>query len=305
MKDRITVENLTHNYGSRCALDHINFTVQCGEILCILGPNGSGKTTLFKILSTLIPPTSGSINLFGFDLQTNAKEIRKILGVVFQHPGLDVKLTVIENLRYHGHLYGISGKNLKLRISEQLDRFGINDRAKDLVQELSGGLQRRVEIAKAMLHKPRVLLLDEPSSGLDVSVRRQFFGYLNELVEQEDILILLTTHQMDDAEDCTRVGILNVGNLVALDTPNVLKSDIGGDVVLIETHNKDTLSDAIVNQFNLSPLETNQYLHIECDNGHDFVRNVVAAFPDDIQTIQLRKPTLEDVFLKYTGNPYE
>ena len=305
MKDRITVENLTHNYGSRCALDHINFTVQCGEILCILGPNGSGKTTLFKILSTLIPPTSGSINLFGFDLQTNVKEIRKILGVVFQHPGLDVKLTVIENLRYHGHLYGISGKNLKLRISEQLDRFGINDRAKDLVQELSGGLQRRVEIAKAMLHKPRVLLLDEPSSGLDVSVRRQFFGYLNELVEQEDILILLTTHQMDDAEDCTRVGILNAGNLVALDTPNVLKSDIGGDVVLIETHNKDTLSDAIVNQFNLSPLETNQYLHIECDNGHDFVRNVVAAFPDDIQTIQLRKPTLEDVFLKYTGNPYE
>ena len=305
MKNQITVENLTHTYGSRCALDNVSFTVSRGEIFCILGPNGSGKTTLFKIFTTLIPVTAGNVNISGYNVNTQPKEIRKRLGVVFQHPGLDVKLTVVENLRYHGHLYGLTGKSLKLRISEQLERFGISDRAHDLVEELSGGLQRRVEIAKAMLHSPQVLLLDEPSSGLDVSVRKRLFDYLSELAETDDILVLLTTHLLDEAEGCNQVGILDAGKLVALGTPNTLKSEIGGDVVLIETHNKSKLSRAIADMFNVSPLETEQYIHVECENGHELVRNVVVAFPDDIQTVQLRKPTLEDVFLKYTGNTFE
>lgn len=303
-KNGVTVEKLTHNYGTRCALDNVSFTVSRGEIFCLLGPNGSGKTTLFKILSTLMPPMSGSVNILGHDLSIDAKAIRKLLGVVFQRPGLDVKLTVTENLRHHGHLYGLKGKSLKLRISELLEQFGINDRSHDLVEELSGGLQRRVEIAKAMLHSPQVLLLDEPSSGLDVGVRRQLSDYLNILAETEDILILLTTHLMDEAESCNRVGILDTGRLVALGTPDELKAQIGGDVVLIETEKGETLCNAIADRFEVFPILTENYLHVECERGHEFVRDVVAAFPDEIQTVRFGKPTLEDVFIKLTGNPF-
>lgn len=304
MKDQITVENLTHNYGTRCALDNVSFTVPRGDIFCLLGPNGSGKTTLFKILSTLMPPTSGSVNILGHDLSIDAKAIRKLLGVVFQHPALDVKLTVTENLRHHGHLYGLKGKSLKHRISELLERFGISDRSHDLIEKLSGGLQRRVEIAKAMLHSPQVLLLDEPSSGLDVGVRRQLGDYLNSLAETENILVLLTTHLMDEAELCNRVGILDSGKFVALGTPDELKAQIGGDVVLIETEKGEELCSAIADRFEVSPILTDNYLRIECERGHEFVRDVVAAFPDDIQTVRFGKPTLEDVFIKLTGNPF-
>ncbi len=302
--NQITVQNLTHTYGTRCALDNVSFTVPRGEIFCLLGPNGSGKTTLFKVLSTLMPPTSGNVNILGHDLSIDTKAIQKLLGVVFQHPGLDVKLTVTENLRHHGHLYGLKGKNLKLRISELLERFGISDRSHDLVEKLSGGLQRRVEIAKAMLHSPQVLLLDEPSSGLDVGVRRQLSEYMISLAETENIIILLTTHLMDEAELCNRVGILDIGKLVALGTPDELKVQIGGDVVLIETEKGIELCSAIADQFEVSPTLTEKYLHIECERGHEFVRDVVAAFPDEIQTVRFGKPTLEDVFIKLTGNPF-
>lgn len=300
----ITVEDLTHTYGNRCALDNVCFTVARGEIFCLLGPNGSGKTTLFKILSTLMPPTSGNVNILGFDLKTETKAVRKLLGVVFQHPGLDIKLTVTENLRHHGHLYGLRGKNLSYRISELLEKFGIDNRENDLVEELSGGLQRRVEIAKAMLHSPHVLLLDEPSSGLDVGVRRQLSDYLNLLAKTEDILVLLTTHLLDEAELCSRVGILETGKLVAIGTPDELKAQIGGDVVLIETQNGETLCNAITDKFDVIPTLTDNYLHVECEHGHEFVRDVVAAFPDEIQAVRFGKPTLEDVFIKLTGNPF-
>ena len=300
----ITVESLTHTYGTRCALDNVSFTVARGEIFCLLGPNGSGKTTLFKILSTLMPPTSGSVNILGFNLKTETKAIRKLLGVVFQHPGLDIKLTVTENLRHHGHLYGLRGKNLSHRISEMLEKFGIDNRENDLVEELSGGLQRRVEIAKAMIHSPHVLLLDEPSSGLDVGVRRQLSDYLSLLAKKENILILLTTHLMDEAESCSRVGILETGKLVAIGTPDELKAQIGGDIVLIETENGETLCNAIADRFEVSPILTDNYIRIECEQGHEFVRDVVAAFPDEIQAVRFGKPTLEDVFIKLTGNPF-
>ncbi len=304
-KNTVTVENLTHHYGTRCALDNLSLTISRGEIFCLLGPNGSGKTTLFKILSTLMPLTSGSANILGFDLRIQAKAIRKLMGVVFQQPALDIKLTVRENLRHHGHLYGLNGKNLRCRISELLEKFGLDNRANDLVEKLSGGLQRRVEIAKAMLHSPYVLLLDEPSSGLDVGVRRQLNDYLKLLVETENILILLTTHLMDEADECTRVGILDSGKLVALGTPKELKTQIGGDVVLIECNNSETLSTALVSKFDVTPVLVEDRLCIECQNAHEFVRDVVAAFPDEIQAVRFGKPTLEDVFIKLTGNPFE
>ncbi|MCG9133533.1 ABC transporter ATP-binding protein [Candidatus Poribacteria bacterium] len=301
---QIQVENLSHAYQQRQALDNISFDVSCGEIFGFLGPNGSGKTTLFRILSTLMPVTAGTVRIFGHDLATEVKAIRKLLGVVFQHPGLDTKLTVVENLRHHGHLYGLAGKALRHQISELLERFGVSDRSAERVEVLSGGLQRRVEIAKALLHSPRVLLLDEPTSGLDVTARRQLNDHLGMLARTENILVLMTTHLLDDAEACNRVGILDEGKLVALGEPDELKAKVGGDVILIESENRETLREVISERFGFSPVLTDNQLRVECERGHEFVRDVVAAFPDEIQSVRFGKPTLEDVFVKLTGNPF-
>ena len=303
-ESRIEVENLSHAYQQRQALDKVSFRVSCGEIFGLLGPNGSGKTTLFRILSTLMPVTSGTVRILGHDLATEVKAIRNLLGVVFQHPGLDAKLTIVENLRHHGHLYGLAGKSLRSRISELLECFGISDRRTERVEVLSGGLQRRVEIAKALLHSPRVLLLDEPTSGLDVSARWQLNDYLAMLAQTENILVLLTTHLLDDAEVCSRVGILNQGRLVALGTPDELKTKVGGDVILIESVDNETLGPAIAERFSVSTVFTDNQLRVECRRGHEFARNVVAAFPDKIQSVRFGKPTLADVFVKLTGNPF-
>ena len=304
MDNRLEVENLSYAYPERRALNDVSFSVSCGEIFGLLGPNGSGKTTLFKILSTLIRITSGSARILGYNLATEVKVIRECLGVVFQHPGLDGKLTIVENLRHHGHLYGLSGKTLNHRISELLECFGVADRAKERVEILSGGLQRRVEIAKSLLHSPRVLLLDEPTSGLDITARQQLNDYLGVLAQMENILVFMTTHLLEDAETCDRVGILDAGRLVALGEPDELKTEVGGDVILIESTDSDTLGTAITDEFGVSTVLTNDGLRLECERGHEFVRDVVAAFPDEIQSVRFGKPTLADVFIKLTGNPF-
>ena len=302
--NQIEVKNLSHAYQTRRALDSVSFSVSCGEIFGLLGPNGSGKTTLFRILSTLMPVTSGTVCVLGHNLTTEVKAVRSLLGVVFQHPGLDDKLTIVENLRHHGHLYGLAGKSLRSRISELLERFGVADRAKERVERLSGGLQRRVEIAKALLHSPRVLLLDEPTSGLDVAARRQLNQYLGALADTENILVLLTTHLLDDAEACNRVGVLDAGKLVALGEPDELKAQVSGDVVLIACIDNEVLCTEIIERFGVSPVLTDNLLRVECERGHEFVRDLVAAFPDKIQSVRFGKPTLEDVFIKLTGNPF-
>ena len=302
--NQIEVKNLSHAYQTRRALDSVSFSVSCGEIFGLLGPNGSGKTTLFRILSTLMPVTSGTVCVLGHDLTTEVKAVRSLLGVVFQHPGLDGKLTVVENLRHHGHLYGLAGKSLRYRISELLERVGVADRAKERVELLSGGLQRRVEIAKAMLHSPRILLLDEPTSGLDVVGRRQLNDYLGALADTENILVLLTTHLLDDAEACNRVGVLDAGKLVALGEPDELKAQVSGDVVLIACIDNEVLCTEMTERFGVSPVLTDNLLRVECERGHEFVRDLVAAFPDEIQSVRFGKPTLEDVFTKLTGNPF-
>ena len=304
MENTLEVENLSYAYQTRRALDGVSFRVSRGEIFGLLGPNGSGKTTLFRILSTLMPVTSGSVRILGRDLTTEVKVVRSLLGVVFQHPALDGKLTVFENLRHHGHLYGLAGKTLRDRISELLERFGIADRATERVELLSGGLQRRVEIAKAILHSPRVLLLDEPTSGLDVAACRQLYDYLRVLADAENILVLLTTHLMDDAEACDTVGILEAGRLVALGEPDRLKAQVGGDVILIECIDNEVLCTEIAEKFGVSPVLTDNQLRVECERGHEFVRDIVAAFPNEIQSIRFGKPTLEDVFIKLTGNRF-
>jgi ABC-2 type transport system ATP-binding protein len=223
----ITVENLTYRYGDRVALDAVSFTVQRGELFGLLGPNGGGKTTLFRILSTLVPAREGCVQMDGGPID------RHRTGVVFQSPSLDKKLTVRENLVHQGHLYGLSGRPLRSRIDELLQRFAVADRASDYVEKLSGGLRRRVELAKGLLHKPEVLLLDEPSTGLDPLARRELGDYLEELRDKDGVTILLTTHIMDEAERCNRLALLDHGKLVALDRPAALKEQVGGDVITV------------------------------------------------------------------------
>ena len=300
----VSVTNVRRLYGSRVALDEVTFTVPPGEIFALLGPNGGGKSTLFKILSTLIPATSGEIEIFGEDLRQNPQAVRARIGVVFQVPSLDPKLTVLENLICHGYLYGLSRKVLRERTEALLTRMGLTDRARDLVGTLSGGLQRRVELTKGLLHRPDLLLLDEPSTGLDPGARRDFNDYLHLLREQSNVTIVLTTHIMEEAERCDRVGILHQGKLVALDTPDALKAQVGGDVVAIRAQNATLLREKLVQRFACSPTVVDGWLRVERPRGHEFVRELVDAFPGEIQSVTFGKPTLEDVFVHQTGHQF-
>src|SRR5579872_232284 len=222
----IEVEGLRHSYGERAALRGVSFDVRPGEIFALLGPNGSGKTTLFRILSTLMLPTGGRAVIARFDPARQPAEVRRRLGIVFQSPSADLKLTVAENLRHQGHLYGLRGAVLRERIEEMLGRVGLADRARDKVETLSGGMQRRVELAKGLMHRPDVLLLDEPTTGLDPGARLDVWQYLRELRAQERVSILVTTHLMEEAERCDRLAILNSGEIVALGTPVALRGQI-------------------------------------------------------------------------------
>ena len=298
----IKVENLSYAYGARRALVDVTFSISQGEVFGFLGPNGSGKTTLFKILSTLIPVERAAVNILGHELGSGARSIRQYLGVVFQRPSLDLKLTATENLRHHGHLYGLRGKTLKQRIQDALDQFELTDRAHESVETLSGGLQRRAELAKATLHKPKLLLLDEPSTGLDPGARRSFRAYLTGL---QETTVILTTHILDDAEACDRVGILNEGKLVAIGTPDELKGQVSGDILILDSPESEQLALKINQRFGYTATSIEGLLRIECHNGHDFVRDVVAAFPTEIRSVHFGKPTLEDVFIKLTGRRFE
>jgi ABC-type multidrug transport system ATPase subunit len=219
----IEARALGFSYGERAALIDVTFSIARGEIFGFLGPNGGGKTTLFKLLSTLAPIQAGSARLFGHDLAGETGAVRRRLGVVFQHPSLDGKLTVGENLAAHGHLYGISGGRLRERSAAMLERLGLSARERDRVETLSGGLQRRVELAKALLHEPELLLLDEPSTGLDPAARREFWNYLEHLREREGVTVVLTTHYMDEAERCSHVGYIHMSKLVVCGEPDELK----------------------------------------------------------------------------------
>ena len=222
----VSVAGLHHAYSERKALDGIDFGVLAGEAFGLLGPNGGGKTTLFRLLSTLLPVQTGKVTLSGFDVSTQAQQVRQIIGVTFQSPSLDGKLTVWENLQHQAHLYSLYGVQSKTRIRELMDRLGLSDRGKDLAESLSGGLKRRVEVAKSLLHHPQILLLDEPSTGLDPGGRRDLWEYLTRLRQDEGTTILVTTHLMEEAERCDRLGILNQGRMIALGTPDELRSSV-------------------------------------------------------------------------------
>src|SRR5256885_1426488 len=293
----IQVRSLEHRYGDRAALNGISFDVRTAEIFGLLGPNGSGKTTLFRILSTLMLPSRGTAALMGHDIVRDSMGVRRKIGIVFQAQSIDLKLTAVENLRHQGHLYGMRGATLTHRVREMLARVALLDRADDRVETYSGGMQRRLELARGLLHRPSVLLLDEPTTGLDPGARRDLWQYLKALRDEEGVTVLVTTHLMEEAEHCDRLAILNDGNIVALGTPAELKHEIGGDVILLEAREPESLTERITARFAQTASVMAGRVRLELENGHRFVAEIVEAFPGGIQSVSGRKPPLGDGFI--------
>jgi ABC-2 type transport system ATP-binding protein len=301
----IEVENLTHRYGERTALHNVSFAVDRGEIFGLLGPNGGGKSTLFRILSTMMAPSEGRALVGGCDVVRDRAAVRRQIGVVFQTQSLDKALTVEENLRAQGHLHGLSGALLRDRMEHAMSQLGLKDRRKDVVETLSGGLRRRVEIAKALLHRPPVLLMDEASTGLDPAARRDLTRHVERLRDEEGVTILLTTHVLEEADRCNRLVLLHRGEVVTEGSPQALRARIGGDVVVLETEDATALAGAIEQHFGLHAGTVDGQVRVEIENGHRFIAEVVEAFPGAIQSVGLHKPTLEDVFVRETGAQIE
>lgn len=297
----VSARDLRFSYGERLALDGVGFEVRVGEIYGFLGPNGGGKTTLFRILATLLKPDQGWISVLGADIVEEAALARLQLGVVFQSPSVDEQLTVAENLIHQGHLYGLRGADLKSRITALLERFSIDERRGDRVRTLSGGLRRRVEIAKALLHRPRLLLLDEPSTGLDPGARRDVWEVLEELRSSREVTIMLTTHFMEEGDRCDRLALVDRGRLVIEGSPESLKGEIGGEVVLISTEEPEALCQEIRDRVDLDATVQGTRVRLEDERAHSFIAQLVESFPDRIEALSLSKPTLEDVFLHRTG----
>jgi ABC-2 type transport system ATP-binding protein len=310
----LEIRNLSHRYPGRDAqaLGSLSLSISSGEIFGLLGPNGSGKTTLFRILSTLIPPQEGTVSfhLSGSErtltLPDDQDAVRRYIGVVFQSPSLDKQLTAAENLRHHAHLYGLRGGDLERRIDDMLRQVGLDRRPAERVERFSGGMRRRVELAKGLLTRPRVLLMDEPSTGLDPGARIDLWRHLREIRQSQGVTILLTTHLMEEAEHCDRIAILDQGKLAACDTPDALKSRIGADVITVQSDDPAGLAAAIRERFAIHVEQVDGTVRIERERGHEFIPELVEAFAGTakIRSVSLGKPTLEDVFIHVTGRAF-
>ena len=304
----VQAHDLTYAYGDRRALDGVDFQVAASEIFGFLGPNGSGKSTLFQLLATLRAPGNGHLSVLGRDPVTEADAVRRRLGVVFQSPALDRELTVRENLLHHGHLYGLRGRELSHRIDATLDRLGLGERTGDPAKTLSGGLARRVEIAKALLPEPAVLLLDEPSTGLDPGARRDLAGVLRELADG-GVTVLLTTHFMEEGDRCDRLALMDRGRIVAAGPPEELKRRLQGDVVVLRSDDPEALARELPLRFpeieprvvRDSPAGPGE-VRFEREDAAAFVPRLVETLSGPrIDALTVARPTLEDVFLQLTG----
>lgn len=298
----VVVEELTHAYGTRPALEGVSFEVAAGEIVGVLGPNGSGKSTLFRILSTLMAPRSGRALVAGLDTVRQAAAVRSRLGVVFQSQSLDKILTVGENLTAQGRLFGLSGRRLKSKAAELMRRMELYERRNDRVENLSGGLRRRLEVAKALLHQPELLLMDEPSAGLDPTARRELWSYIERLRHEQGVTVLVTTHLLDEAERCDRLLLLHRGRIVAAGSPAELKARIGGDVVVLEADSPEEAAGLLRLRFGVEARVAGGAVRVETANGHRFIAEAVEALGGRVRSVALHKPTLEDVFLDETGD---
>ena len=287
MKNTVDVHDLTYRYGNKTALRDLSFSVGGGEIFGFLGPNGGGKTTTFKILSTLFSCKPGQVSVFGMDLFKDRISIRRKMGIVFQLPALDKKLKVVENLRHQGHLYGLSGAELEKRIDRDLGLVGLKDRIKDRVETLSGGLQRRVELAKALLNDPALLILDEPSTGLDPAARREFWGHLEELRKSQGMTVLVTTHYLEEADRCDRLLILDKGEKVALGNPEELKAGIGGEVLRVRAKEPEKLAAQIAEKLKVKTFLVGGLIQIEQAKAHHLVSPLLEVFREEVLSLTL------------------
>lgn len=297
----VTADGLVFAYGERRALDGVSFAVGRGEAHGFLGPNGSGKSTLFKLLSTLVPLQQGRVTMLGRDLAVDAAAIRRDLGVVFQSPAVDKKLTVRENLRYGGRMIGLGGADLAARIDAMLAAANLTDRGGDQVGELSGGLRRRVEIAKCMLGKPGLVLLDEASTGLDPAARADMWRLLR---SQPGLTILFTTHLMDEAAEADRLTLLDQGRIVAAGKPSELMREVGGQVLEIEAADAKSLADELQRAFGIAGEIVEGTVRLEGERIHELVPKVMERWGGRVQRLQLAHPSLQDVFLRKTGKRF-
>jgi len=298
----IEVERLVKKYGDIEAVRGIDLAVEQGEVFGFLGPNGAGKTTTISILCTLLRPTAGQARVAGIDVSRDPGAVRSRIGLVFQDPSLDDQLTARENLDLHGRIYGIAGPVRRQRIDELLQVVELADRANSLVRTFSGGMKRRLEIARGVLHHPQVLFLDEPTLGLDPQTRKHIWDYLNELRRREGVTLFMTTHYMDEAEFCDRIAIIDRGQIVALGTPVELKGRIGGDVITVSVGDVPAAAQEIQTRFGIAPLAANGTLRIEVPDGASFLPRLVRELPMRIDSVSLSRPSLDDVFLKLTGH---
>jgi ABC-2 type transport system ATP-binding protein len=298
----ITVSGLTKEYGDVKAVRGIDFEVARGETFGFLGPNGAGKTTTIKILCTLANATSGTATVAGHDAATERDAVRRNIGLVFQDTTLDTYLTAEQNLRFHAELYGVPKAAVMPRMRQVMDMVGLWDRKDSLVSTFSGGMQRRLEIARGLLHAPHVLFLDEPTVGLDPQTRSSIWAYINDLKRREDITIFLTTHYMDEAENCDRIGIIDHGQIVAIDTPEALKASIGEDRVQIHTADDDAAIAALAGTFGLEAAMHEGAVTFSVASGEQFVPRLFAEFSVPIRSVSVSRPSLDDVFMSYTGS---
>ena len=298
----LEIQALRHAYGGNQALDGLEFSVAREEIFGLLGPNGGGKTTLFRILATLMDADAGEARIDGHDLRSAGEAVRRAIGVVFQAPSLDIQLTVRENLRHQGHLYGLAGAALESRIDEMLDRVRLRDQDGELVQKLSGGMKRRADLAKGLLHRPKLVLLDEPTTGLDPGARLDLWSYLEQARREDGMSIVITTHLMEDADRCDRLLFLDQGRAVAEGTPDELRAEIGGDVITVHAGDVEALAADVGTRFEKQSEIVDGALRISIENGPAFVPELFDAFPGRIEAVSVGKPTLEDVFIRRTGH---
>ena len=301
MSHAVETQGLGRNFGPRAALSDVTLAVRESEMFGLLGPNGSGKTTLFRILSTLLAPTAGTARVGGHDVVKSPMDVRHHLGVVFQSPALDPQLTVAENLRCAGNLYGLRGSDLEERLRAAAEALEVADRLPDRVQTLSGGLQRRVEIAKSLLPRPRVLLLDEPSTGLDPGARAGLRAVLGKLRRESGVTIVMTTHLLDEAEACDRVAILHRGRLVACESPADLRARLGQDVAVLSGQNPDGLAAKVRASFDWPVAVRDGKVRVEIPIGGDHSARLFAVSSGMADAVTIGRPTLEDVFLQLTG----
>jgi ABC-2 type transport system ATP-binding protein len=296
----VEVQDLTKRYGDLAAVDGIDFTVAQGEIFAFLGPNGAGKSTTIKMLCTLAHPTSGRATVAGFDVATQAKSVRRHIGLVFQEQTLDDQLTAEENLRFHAVLYGVPHEQVDSRIARVLELVALSSRRKDLVSTYSGGMARRLEIARGMLHTPKVLFLDEPTVGLDPQTRALIWDDIQRLRMEEGVTIFLTTHYMDEAEYAERIAIIDHGSIIALDTPDVLKASVGTDTVEVETADDEVALESLkLAGYKVERTEGGLTAFVADEEAA--VGPIVAAAGVPVRTVRAHRPTLDDVFLHFTG----